>query len=302
MALSPQVGQPRTGASGHPPGPTNRSPHHRSASSERLRHDIRTTPWHQRNGHHWHRYVARAVADRFHVLVGLGTVGAVVADAPVRSCCPQCRLRYHAAWQPGQAQIAAAGGADRRSAKNAAAPINQSREALLAAWPHHSPEGGHGAGVTTVLLCPAGRLRGRRGLTGSCGPLAFVRLIVERLVAVHRLRPQAEPRPQARSAVWQDRSRHLEGRQCAAASPERPYSLGAPPPAPCRCCCLRSGHRHGAPLEPASLPRLAHGDRTDTAAGSRRELESTALRLYFGRSSDGLYLDGQGRAGLQADA
>jgi hypothetical protein len=44
-------------------------------------------------------------------------------------------------------------------------------------------------------LCLAGRLRGRRGLTGSCGSLAFVRLIVERLVAVHRMRPQAEPRP-----------------------------------------------------------------------------------------------------------
>jgi hypothetical protein len=32
-------------------------------------------------------------------------------------------LRRHPAWQPGQAQTAAEGGADRRSAKNAAAPL-----------------------------------------------------------------------------------------------------------------------------------------------------------------------------------
>ena len=78
----------------------------------------------------------------FHFLVGLGTVGAVVADAPVRSCCPQCRLRYHAAWQPGQAKIAATGGADRRSAKNADRPMHQSREAHHPARPLHSPVGG----------------------------------------------------------------------------------------------------------------------------------------------------------------
>jgi hypothetical protein len=42
----------------------------------------------------------------------------------------------------GPAYDTAAGGADRRSAKNAARPMNQSREAHLAAWPLHSPEGG----------------------------------------------------------------------------------------------------------------------------------------------------------------
>jgi hypothetical protein len=36
---------------------------------------------------------------------------------------------------------AAAGGADRRSAKNAAAPNDQSRKAHHPAWPLHSPEG-----------------------------------------------------------------------------------------------------------------------------------------------------------------
>jgi hypothetical protein len=36
----------------------------------------------------------------------------------------------------------AAGGADRRSAKNAAPPINQSREAHRSAWPLHSPRRG----------------------------------------------------------------------------------------------------------------------------------------------------------------
>jgi hypothetical protein len=41
----------------------------------------------------------------------------------------------HGEWRSGRHLIAAEGGADRRSAKNAAAPINQSREA------HHSPRG-----------------------------------------------------------------------------------------------------------------------------------------------------------------
>jgi hypothetical protein len=41
----------------------------------------------------------------------------------------------------GRLEIAAIGGADRRSAKNAAAPINQSREAHRSARPYHSPEG-----------------------------------------------------------------------------------------------------------------------------------------------------------------
>jgi len=38
-------------------------------------------------------------------------------------------------------EIAAVGGADRRSARNAARPMNQSREAHLATWPLHSPRG-----------------------------------------------------------------------------------------------------------------------------------------------------------------
>jgi hypothetical protein len=53
-------------------------------------------------------------------------------------------MLHHPAWQPGQAEMAAAGGADRSSAKNAATPINQSREAhapLGAAAP--LPRGGH---------------------------------------------------------------------------------------------------------------------------------------------------------------
>jgi hypothetical protein len=46
----------------------------------------------------------------------------------------------------GRREIAAAGGADRRSAKNADRPLNQSREAHLAAWPLHSPRGGTTSG------------------------------------------------------------------------------------------------------------------------------------------------------------
>jgi hypothetical protein len=59
-------------------------------------------------------------------------------------------LEYHCKWPPGRVEIAAAGGADRRSAKNADRPLNQSREALLAAWPLHSPEGGQSAAVVAA--------------------------------------------------------------------------------------------------------------------------------------------------------
>jgi hypothetical protein len=50
-------------------------------------------------------------------------------------------VRHHSTWQPGPAETAAEGGAGRRSAKIAAAPINQSREAHHPARPLHSPEG-----------------------------------------------------------------------------------------------------------------------------------------------------------------
>jgi hypothetical protein len=49
--------------------------------------------------------------------------------------------RHHPDWPSGRLEIAARGGADRRSGKNAAASVNQSHEAHLAARPHHSPEG-----------------------------------------------------------------------------------------------------------------------------------------------------------------
>ena len=59
---------------------------------------------------------------------------------PARRTCGLV-MPYHPGWPPGQVGIAAAGGADRRSAKNAAAPMDQSREAHHAARPLHSPEG-----------------------------------------------------------------------------------------------------------------------------------------------------------------
>ena len=48
----------------------------------------------------------------------------------------------HPTWRCARHLNAAGGGAGRRSAKNAAAPMNQSREAHHSAWPLHSPEGG----------------------------------------------------------------------------------------------------------------------------------------------------------------
>jgi hypothetical protein len=65
----------------------------------------------------------------------------------------------HTSWQSTaspcvatrQAQIAVGGGADRRSAKIAAAPMNQSREAHRSARPLHSPEGASRRGTRLVL-------------------------------------------------------------------------------------------------------------------------------------------------------
>jgi hypothetical protein len=60
-------------------------------------------------------------------------------------------LRYHFEWQPSQAQMAAVGGADRRSAKNAAKPMHQSREAHHPARPLHPPK----RPLTALLALPA---------------------------------------------------------------------------------------------------------------------------------------------------
>jgi hypothetical protein len=74
----------------------------------------------------------------------------------------------------GQAEIAAEGGADRRFAKNAGAPMDQSREALLAARPLHSPEGGQSAAVFAADWPPEGHLsstdRGEQGRAGYAQP------------------------------------------------------------------------------------------------------------------------------------
>jgi hypothetical protein len=66
---------------------------------------------------------------------------------------------HHHEWQPGQAEIAAVGGADRRSAKNASAGMNQSREAHHSARPLHSPLGGHDQGEPTARADYRGPLK-----------------------------------------------------------------------------------------------------------------------------------------------
>jgi RTX calcium-binding nonapeptide repeat (4 copies) len=67
------------------------------------------------------------------VIVGLGGRDVIVGKAT-------CPCVDHAGWQPEQAENAG-GGAGRRSAKIADAPMDQSREAHHPAWPLHSPEG-----------------------------------------------------------------------------------------------------------------------------------------------------------------
>jgi hypothetical protein len=56
------------------------------------------------------------------------------------------------AWQPGQAEMAAAGGADRRSAKNAHLPYESIREAHLAAGALHFPRDRWAAPPVTEAL------------------------------------------------------------------------------------------------------------------------------------------------------
>ncbi len=77
--------------------------------------------------------------------------------------------------------MAAAGGADRRSAKNAAAPMDQSREAHHSARPHHSPEGGQSpAGFagdwppSGALACGDADAEGEAGYAIGCGALAHL--------------------------------------------------------------------------------------------------------------------------------
>jgi hypothetical protein len=54
-------------------------------------------------------------------------------------------ISHHRAWLRELVRIVAGGGADRRSAKIAEAPLSQSREAHHAAWPLHSRENSSGA-------------------------------------------------------------------------------------------------------------------------------------------------------------
>ena len=68
--------------------------------------------------------------------VDTGVIIAVISWAKPCPC--------HPAWQPGQAETAAEGGADRSSAKNEARLMHQSCEAHRSVWPLHFPVGGHG--------------------------------------------------------------------------------------------------------------------------------------------------------------
>src|SRR5215203_3406062 len=68
--------------------------------------------------------------------------GAVSAHTVCGRWCFAAATHGHTEWQAGRSGIAAGGGAGRRSAKNADAPMHQSREAHHPARPYHSPLGG----------------------------------------------------------------------------------------------------------------------------------------------------------------
>jgi hypothetical protein len=88
-------------------------------------------------------------------------------------------MRYHLEWQPSPAEIAAEGGADRRSAKIAAAPMGQSREAHYSARPHLSPKGGQSPAVFAGDWPPAGALAcGNTDAEGEVGYAGRVRRVL----------------------------------------------------------------------------------------------------------------------------
>jgi hypothetical protein len=101
-----------------------------------------------------------------HVLgVSAQAADSMAATAPDRGSWPE--RRYHVAWQPRQALIAAGGGAGRRSAKNAAAPMIKRAKRIHSARPLHSPEGG----MICLLVFHGLQPAGRDGLDPlHCGP------------------------------------------------------------------------------------------------------------------------------------
>jgi len=93
--------------------------------------------------------------------------GGVVRLRPATPLIP-----HHPTWQPGQAQIAAEGGAGRKPPKGADAPLDQSREAHHSARPLHSLRGGP---VLLQVVADYQRLNvvqaaGRAGHEGASGP------------------------------------------------------------------------------------------------------------------------------------
>jgi len=75
------------------------------------------------------------------------------------------QARCHPAWQPGRARIAAAGGADRRPANIAAAPMQQSREAHHPARPLHTDLAAPAQNAAIAVL--RGMRPRRRSTTGK---------------------------------------------------------------------------------------------------------------------------------------
>jgi hypothetical protein len=57
----------------------------------------------------------------------------------------------HPKWQPGQAEIAAEGGAGRRSAKGAAAPVQSIARSSLRRGRSTPPRGGHAVGASVGM-------------------------------------------------------------------------------------------------------------------------------------------------------
>ena len=170
------------------------------------------------------------------------------------------RLRPDAASPPWVARWlhlnAAEGGADRRSAKNAARPIDQSREAHRSAWPLHSPRGGMTSGNGAL---------GRRGGTRVAGVGSSVGFRVGSSVGSRALGPGGTgPRPAGLRSLpakqHAPKARPLPTTDCGRHAGSRAGRQGRMA-APCRAARWRgAGHSpltagHRAPAAPRAFRR-----------------------------------------------
>jgi hypothetical protein len=192
-------------------------------------------------------------------------------------------LLHHPARQPVQAETAAEGGADRRSAQGAAAPMDQSREALLAAGALHTPRGHETHDARVPAATP-----GSRGLQApsacadrrwkrDCRSRGFTWAVAGALDRFRSAAPRRTAllgrcRVASRAAQWRPSGVRRPRRW---RRPRRARDAGAAPSGACPRCARQlpvqlaagSGSARPASDTPASIPDLlAHPVATQAAS------------------------------------